>query len=617
LVTGSTAKAGDEYVLADIAMRQAKVRSCKQAQHIFTAATGFNEMWAKEKTDNDWRFDSQIGFLERLVAMQRRVGCLEEMKVTTQRLIALYQQRNQRQLEKSAGDEPATALHNLQLQLDLGELYLSMDDFSAARGVAAKILQQVRAATWRSGLGFERAAVVLARLGHDEEAFEVVNRYDQFREARQESNEDPTVRFYWMSRVTHLAMVAQAQEKAGHREAARATLRQAMEKARRTPVARLTEVYGENARSKPGASLGEGEALQSAGFMSIVWHAASIGETALALEAFEQVSPLANESGATGALIRALAGEGKVAEAQKLHARFPCSSPAIARGLLDRQDWADALHADESYRQSSSSTRECEFFEGGPDYWAGLGQARVFEQGTAEALAWARKQSRDHKVYALLGIVDALVVEREQAGVSSPMKSKADSPAEEKLVDVSAMSVEERADLGEKLIFGAVGKSRIGGAIGKAQCPLCHSFQKGFIGERAPNLYGITNRANERLKDPRYHLGHPNERDTVQQEAFPGSGTATSALEYIAESAVCTHCFVVPGFGTKGTDDRESPEALLLKPPLSLSIDELIAIDTWLYVHDGKNPPSPDEIRRAYRKFIPESEWQMMDRPPR
>src|SRR5947208_16378147 len=110
------------------------------------------------------------------------------------------------------------------------------------------------------------------------------------------------------------------------------------------------------------------------------------------------------------------------------------------------------------------------------------------------------------------------------------------------------MSVKIRAELGEKLIFGSVGASKTQGAIGKARCLLCHGFQKGFLSERAPNLYGITERAKERLKDPRYHMNRPNERDTVQKEAFPGSGTATTALEYIAESAVCPNCYVVQGF---------------------------------------------------------------------
>jgi hypothetical protein len=186
---------------------------------------------------------------------------------------------------------------------------------------------------------------------------------------------------------------------------------------------------------------------------------------------------------------------------------------------------------------------------------------------------------------------------------------KADPPPlEEKTANVKEMSVQDRADLGEKIIFGAVGASSKQGEIGKGQCPLCHGFQKGFLSERAPNLFGIPSRSDERLKDPRYHLGKPNERDTVQKEACPGCGTATNAAEYIAESHACPNCYVVAGFGVKGTNDKESPMPPIHKPPIALTLDELIAVDTWLFAREGVEPPSADDIEKAYFKFIPESE---------
>lgn len=186
---------------------------------------------------------------------------------------------------------------------------------------------------------------------------------------------------------------------------------------------------------------------------------------------------------------------------------------------------------------------------------------------------------------------------------------KADPPPlEEKTADVRQMSVQERADLGEKIIFGAVGASGTQGAIGKGQCPLCHGFQKGFLSERAPNLFGVPTRALDRLKDPRYSQADPSKRDTIQKEACPGCGTAQSAPEYIAESHSCPNCYVVAGFGVKGTNDRESPMPPIHKPPIGLSIDELIAVDTWLFAREGAEPPTPDEIETAYKKFIPESD---------
>jgi hypothetical protein len=53
------------------------------------------------------------------------------------------------------------------------------------------------------------------------------------------------------------------------------------------------------------------------------------------------------------------------------------------------------------------------------------------------------------------------------------------------------------------------------------------------------------------------------------------------------------------------------------KPPISLSLQELVAVDTWLYVREGVDPPSYDEIIKSYEKFIPEAERpkQTEDKP--
>jgi cytochrome c2 len=190
-------------------------------------------------------------------------------------------------------------------------------------------------------------------------------------------------------------------------------------------------------------------------------------------------------------------------------------------------------------------------------------------------------------------------------------------PKEEKL-DFSSMTAQQLADEGEKIIFGGIGKNKEQGAIGKGQCPLCHAFHAGMLGERAPNLLGLPERAaKERLEDPRYHKGKPQDRDTVQKEAFPGAGTAENGQEYIAESHSCPSCYVVQGYGVKGTNDRESPMPAIHKPPISLSLPELAAVDTWLYVREGREPPSFEEIVKSYEKFIPEADRpkQQEDKP--
>lgn len=181
-------------------------------------------------------------------------------------------------------------------------------------------------------------------------------------------------------------------------------------------------------------------------------------------------------------------------------------------------------------------------------------------------------------------------------------------PPPEVKLDFASMSPQQLADEGEKLIFGGIGQSSVQGAIGKGQCPLCHGFNQGFLSERAPNLFGIPDRAKKQLEDPRYHKGKPGERDTAQKEAFSGAGTADTGQEYLAESHACPSCYVVAGFGVKGTNDKDSPMPTIHKPPISLSLGELAAVDTWLYVREGKEPPPYEEIVKAYEKFIPEAD---------
>jgi mono/diheme cytochrome c family protein len=190
-------------------------------------------------------------------------------------------------------------------------------------------------------------------------------------------------------------------------------------------------------------------------------------------------------------------------------------------------------------------------------------------------------------------------------------------PKEEKL-DFSSMTPQQLADEGEKIIFGGIGQNKVQGAIGKGQCPLCHAFHAGMLGERAPNLLGLPERAGkERIEDPKYSKGNPSKREYADKEACPGCGTAENGQEYIAESHSCPSCYVVAGYGVKGTNDKESPMPKIHKPPISLSLPELAAVDTWLYVREGRDAPSFEDITKSYEKFIPEAERpkQQEDKP--
>jgi cytochrome c2 len=186
-------------------------------------------------------------------------------------------------------------------------------------------------------------------------------------------------------------------------------------------------------------------------------------------------------------------------------------------------------------------------------------------------------------------------------------------PKEEKL-DFSSMSPQQLADEGEKIIFGGIGQNKVQGAIGKGQCPLCHAFHQGMLGERAPNLIGLPERAGkERIEDPKYSKGKPEAREFSVKESFPGAGTAENGQEYIAESHACPSCYVVAGYGVKGTNDKESPMPAIHKPPISLSLPELAAVDTWLYVREGIEAPSYEDIIKSYEKFIPEADRPKME----
>ena len=115
-------------------------------------------------------------------------------------------------------------------------------------------------------------------------------------------------------------------------------------------------------------------------------------------------------------------------------------------------------------------------------------------------------------------------------GTAAPKEDNQDEHPP-KLLNYSKMSTKQLVNEGEKIIFGCLGQAKVQGAVGRGQCTLCHATLEGMLGERAPNLFGVTKRASERMKDPRYHLGKPQARDTVQKEAFPGSGTATTPTD--------------------------------------------------------------------------------------
>ena len=154
---------------------------------------------------------------------------------------------------------------------------------------------------------------------------------------------------------------------------------------------------------------------------------------------------------------------------------------------------------------------------------------------------------------------------------------------------IETLTTQQLANQGEKLIFGELGKSHKSRANGKAQCAVCHAFLAERPSERAPNLWGIASR--KRIKP--------------------------TSIEYLAESHICPSCYVVAGWEVKGSQGCESPMPKAHLPPINLTLEELIAVDTWLYVHEGETPPSPQIIRTAYKDLLSTEEWHYITRDTR
>ena len=181
-------------------------------------------------------------------------------------------------------------------------------------------------------------------------------------------------------------------------------------------------------------------------------------------------------------------------------------------------------------------------------------------------------------------------------------------------IRLDSLTVRERAQIGEELIFGEIGGKWDNKVPppGKAQCPLCHTFAKHIPPYHwgGTNLYGIIKKSRELVASPTY-VNRP--KDTEQPEVFPGSGIASDEMEYLAESKICPSCYIVPGTWMGNVIGKESPEPKLHRPPASLSVDEMIAIDTWLFQQEGEPPPPLKRMRKAYDKFMKKEQRAGLD----
>jgi hypothetical protein len=199
-------------------------------------------------------------------------------------------------------------------------------------------------------------------------------------------------------------------------------------------------------------------------------------------------------------------------------------------------------------------------------------------------------------------------------------QQRSDPPPKAAPVDVSNLTMEKYVEIGDVIVFG---KERVAGskAIGKGQCPLCHTFDPGDNIGRCPNLFGVEERSHTRIKEDRY-LNEPikigetdgatgivkGKPDQVPDEYRRNDPSELTGEDYLRESLMCPSCYVVKGYGKAG--DTKSPMPVISKPPISLGKFELNAVIAWLQAKDTPGEfgavtiplPGPDDIGGGDKK---------------
>ncbi len=177
---------------------------------------------------------------------------------------------------------------------------------------------------------------------------------------------------------------------------------------------------------------------------------------------------------------------------------------------------------------------------------------------------------------------------------------RGDAPEAAEAINLDEVTPDQLSTMGEKIIFGSndpLGVLAKGeGPIGKGQCPLCHRFFLEQKADRCPNLLALPEMEPPLLKiseEARSHervKGRYEEFKKLHANGEKNSGIvphATTGGEYLIESEYCPNCFVVVGFGLKGTNDTVSPMPIINKPPIELADTEIVAVVSFLQLRDG------------------------------
>ncbi|MFQ5587214.1 MAG: nitric oxide reductase [Nitrospiria bacterium] len=191
---------------------------------------------------------------------------------------------------------------------------------------------------------------------------------------------------------------------------------------------------------------------------------------------------------------------------------------------------------------------------------------------------------------------------------------RGDAPEAAEAIDVSAVTPEMLQEMGEKIIFGShdpLGVLAKGeGPIGKGQCPLCHRFFMEQKADRCPNLIALKTepqkllqvseeqRSHERIKEVRYEESKKRHANGEKDSGIVPH--AETGGQYLIESEYCPNCFVVEGFGLKGTNDTVSPMPIINKPPILLVDTEIVAVVSFLQMRDDPSKWTAKEDWEAY-----------------
>ena len=176
-------------------------------------------------------------------------------------------------------------------------------------------------------------------------------------------------------------------------------------------------------------------------------------------------------------------------------------------------------------------------------------------------------------------------------------QQRSDPPPKGGATIADDITMDQYTEMGRIIVFGS--KPAVGGgvAIGKGQCPLCHTFDPGDNIGRCPNLFGVEERSHTRIKEDRY-LNEPIKigetdgasqivkgiPDEVPEEFRRADADELTGEDYLRESLMCPSCYVVKNYGKAG--DKVSPMPIISKPPVSLSPVELNSVLAWLQVKD-------------------------------